>query len=218
MWFTEAMGSIGRIGPDGTISEYQLPSPGVASEIATGADGNVWFTELATRQVGKVTTCGVVSEYPVSGPPSSIAQAADGNMWFSIPSIRIGRITPAGSVREFPVDIPADSLVGAPDGNVWFLIYGTADFPPQVGSISPTGVVKRYPVGGPGRSLAGLTVGAGNTLWFSDGKLSRIGRVSLNGTITEYALPWGTLCPARSRPDRMVAYGSSTRTVTGSCI
>jgi virginiamycin B lyase len=56
-------------------------------------------------------------------------------------------------------------------------------------------MVKRYPVGGPPRSLAGLTLGAGDTLWFSDGKLSRVGRVSLNGTITEYALPWGDVVP-----------------------
>ena len=39
-------------------------------------------------------------------------------------------------------------------------------------------------------------MGAGNTLWFSDGKLSRVGRVSLNGTITEYALPWGDVVPS----------------------
>jgi len=141
MWFTEDTSSIGRIGPDGAISEYPLPSPGRPWEIATGPDGNVWFTDLATNQVGKVTPCGVVIEYSVSGPPSFITSATDGNMWFSIPSIRIGRITPAGSVREFPVDVRAEFLVGAPDGNVWFLTNKGADFPPDVGWISPDGVV-----------------------------------------------------------------------------
>jgi virginiamycin B lyase len=194
MWFTEDTGNIGRIGPNGAISEYPLPSPGRPWGIATGPDGNVWFTDQATSQVGKVTVCGVVTEYRVSGPPSFITPAADGNIWFS--ATGIGRITPAGAVREFPVKVGAESLVGAPDGNVWFLINDGADFPPEVGSISQTGVVKRYPVGGQARGLAGLTLGAGNTLWFSDGKLYRVGRVSLSGTITEYALPWGDVSPS----------------------
>jgi virginiamycin B lyase len=202
MWFTEDTSNLGRIAPDGAISEYPVPYPGRPWGIATGTDGNVWFTDLTTSQVGKVSPCGVVTEYTVSGPPSFITPATDGNMWFSIPAIKIGRITPAGSVREFPVNVGAESLVGAADGNVWFLINNGADFPPDVGSISPSGVVKRYPVGGPARGLAGLTV-AGNTLWFSDGKLYRVGRVSLNGTITEYALPWGDVTPSvlASGPD-----------------
>src|SRR2546425_7209629 len=203
MWFTEDAGYIGRIGPDGAISEYPLPSPGRPWGIATGPDGNVWFTDQATSQVGKVTPCGVVTEYRVSGPPSSITPAADGNMWFSIPSIRIGRITPAGAIHEFPVDVPAEYLVGTPDGNVWFLSDGIAAFPPEGGSFSPTGLASGYPVAGPPRSLAGLTLGGGVTLWFSDGKLSRVGRLSLDGTITEYALPWGDVTPSSlaSGPD-----------------
>src|SRR5437879_2530057 len=61
----------------------------------------------------------------------------------------------------------------------------------------------RCPVGGRPRGLAGLTLGAGDTLWFSDGKLSRVGRLSLDGTITEYALPWGDVTPSSlaSGPD-----------------
>src|SRR5207245_8273227 len=99
MWFTEDTGSIGRIGPDGVISEYPLPLPGRAWAIGTGPDGNVWFADGATSQVGKVTPCGGVTEHPVSGPPRAITLAADGNMWCCIPSTRVGRRTPPRAIR-----------------------------------------------------------------------------------------------------------------------
>src|SRR5207245_10058932 len=98
MWFTEDTGSIGRIGPDGVISEYPLPLPGRAWAIGTGPDGNLWFADGATSQVGKVTPCGVVTEYPVSAPPGSIMLAADGYVRLSIPSILIVRISPSGLI------------------------------------------------------------------------------------------------------------------------
>jgi virginiamycin B lyase len=55
--------------------------------IAAGKDGALWFTEEGgTGQIGRVTTTGSVTEYPVtnlSGEPAILA-AADGNLW--IPS------------------------------------------------------------------------------------------------------------------------------------
>ena len=46
MWFTERLASaIGRITPDGTITEYKLPTfTSYPGGIAAGPDGNLWFT------------------------------------------------------------------------------------------------------------------------------------------------------------------------------
>src|SRR6266436_741926 len=42
LWFTESRADqIGKITPNGSITEYPLPS-GVASGIAAGPDGNLW--------------------------------------------------------------------------------------------------------------------------------------------------------------------------------
>jgi hypothetical protein len=54
LWFTEVIpnaqsgkivGKIGRITPDGQISEFPLPSNSFAASITTGRDGNLWFIE-----------------------------------------------------------------------------------------------------------------------------------------------------------------------------
>lgn len=81
--------------------------------IASGPDGNVWFTEIGGRGIARITPAGVVTEFVAGSSPAKVANAiaagADGNMWFTavdewiFPSPngdRIGRITPAGVVTE----------------------------------------------------------------------------------------------------------------------
>ncbi len=62
MWFTEAaLGEIGRIMPQGVITEFQLPaSLGSASEIVAGPDGNLWVTSAGTNAIGVISTAGVL--------------------------------------------------------------------------------------------------------------------------------------------------------------
>jgi hypothetical protein len=45
LWFTNGVGKIGRINPDnGRITEIKLPKPTEAVGIASGPEGNVWYT------------------------------------------------------------------------------------------------------------------------------------------------------------------------------
>ena len=88
MWFTEYQGNaIGRITPDGTITEYPLPTAGSQPNgIAAGPDGNLWFTEYAGNQIGRITPAGTITEYPLptaDGLPNEIAAGPDGNLWFT---------------------------------------------------------------------------------------------------------------------------------------
>jgi virginiamycin B lyase len=68
MWFTEQGASnIGRIAPDGILTEYPTPTPDAAPfGIAADEEGHVWFTELATPRIGVLDT-GVT---PPSLPPT----------------------------------------------------------------------------------------------------------------------------------------------------
>ncbi len=64
VWFTEPGdydhpgGKIGRIDPNGNVTEFATPTAGsMPSGITTGPDGNIWFTEPAASKVGKLVLC-----------------------------------------------------------------------------------------------------------------------------------------------------------------
>ena len=66
--------------------------------IASGPDGNLWFTESTSNMIGRITPSGSISEFPLphalSGP-EGIVSGPDGNLWFTeYTAGRIGRISP----------------------------------------------------------------------------------------------------------------------------
>ncbi len=110
LWFTEGAGPIGRITPDGAVTEFSAGiTPGNLFGIAAGPDGNLWFTESSIDRIGRITTTGVVTEFSTGisagAKPFGIVAGPDGNLWFTEFGLdRIGRITPTGSVTEFRGD------------------------------------------------------------------------------------------------------------------
>lgn len=104
MWFTDnSTPAIGKITPSGVISEYTSyfasasaaivakplaqPPPHIPSGIATGPDGDVWFTDISSNEIGLMTPAGQVREFSsglnTGARPDAIATGADGNMWFT---------------------------------------------------------------------------------------------------------------------------------------
>lgn len=89
IWFTDfGNRSIGRITPQGAVTQFPLPPPASRPEaIAAGSDGNVWFTESSGR-IGWITTSGNIGErteitlvqHQIS--PGRIAWGSDGQVWF----------------------------------------------------------------------------------------------------------------------------------------
>jgi virginiamycin B lyase len=55
IWFSDPYANqIGNITPDGTVTEYAVPTPdSFPAGITTGPDDNIWFTELGSNQVGE---------------------------------------------------------------------------------------------------------------------------------------------------------------------
>jgi probable HAF family extracellular repeat protein len=116
LWFAEQYGNkIGKITPAGLITEYPVPTS--ASQpygLTAGPDGNLWFVEYNAlnqcpdpvrcglgNNVGKITTAGMITEYPVptslSGP-IQIVTGPDGNLWFTeLLGNNIGRVNIAPS-------------------------------------------------------------------------------------------------------------------------
>ncbi len=90
-----------------------MPRPNSGpGDITVGHDGNLWFVELAGtmdgispdgNRVGRITTEGEITEYPLpnaSGTPINIAAGPDGNVWYTKGNA-VGRVTPDGDVTEF---------------------------------------------------------------------------------------------------------------------
>src|SRR5260370_132005 len=116
-----------------TFTEYPIPtSNSLPLGITAGHDGNLWFTEYDTNQIGRITTAGLVTEFPLptscgstSGcEPFGITAGPDGNLWFTeVNGSTIGRITPSGSITEYPLPTANSGPYGitaGPDGNLWF--------------------------------------------------------------------------------------------------
>src|SRR5690348_16656595 len=139
LWFSEWSKSvIGRITPDGVITEFRLPPasdcPLSPADLTAGPDGNLWFTtstcvwyENGQRQgiprIGRITTAGVVTTFPVPAPPQGIAVGPDRALWFGERTApKIGRITTAGAVTEFAtnMDGTVGSMAVGSDGALWF--------------------------------------------------------------------------------------------------
>jgi virginiamycin B lyase len=102
----------------------------------------MWFTESQANQIGRVTTGGQFTEFPIRTPasgPGGITTGRDGALWFIESSaLKIGRITTAGAVTDFHTPrTPVGGLAAGPDGALWFTeLEGrvariTTDQPPE---------------------------------------------------------------------------------------
>src|SRR5262249_45016316 len=132
LWFTEAANQVGRITPDGTVSEFTVPTfPGGLRGITAGPDGNVWFTEASPHHLGRLTPDGTVTEFAgltAGSNPKDIVTGPDGNLWFTeYGTNRIGRLQPYWVVTAQPAG--HDPLQGA------LAAAGAAAVSPQDGSL-----------------------------------------------------------------------------------
>jgi virginiamycin B lyase len=136
----------------------------------------------------------------------------------------IGRLTPAGVFTEFtPLSdggyqsFPRD-ITSGPDGNLWFTMGG------MIFKMTTSGEMTKYVVTSSiYPDLQGITVGPDGALWFAEYQGNKIGRIDVNGNITEFgpvdqpmnigAGPDGNLwftCPASHTIGRMTLSGAIT--------
>jgi streptogramin lyase/photosystem II stability/assembly factor-like uncharacterized protein len=171
------------------ITEYPLPSGSAPDGITDGPDGNLWFTENNSDQIGKITTAGAITEYPLSSTgnfPTSITDGPDGNLWFTEQNgNKIGKITTAGAITEFtlPSGSAPDGITAGPDGNLWFTENGGN----KIGKITPAGAITAFTLS-TGSGPFGITAGSDGNLWFTEKSGNKIGKITTAGAITEYPI------------------------------
>jgi virginiamycin B lyase len=230
VWYTAGQGNrIGRFEPDDAqVREFPLPHAGSAPRIiAMGADGNVWFSEHDGNRIGRLTPQGMLSEFAIpttASQPRAIALGADGNIWFGeFAAGKIARITPAGAITEFVVPTPHSgprALAAGPDGNIWFSEFRAN----KIGRITPKGAITEYPLPRPNSGPGDITAGSDGAMWFVElsGSMDdmqvdggRIGRIGMDGGITEFEMPVKTPSPINIAvgPDRNIWYTQGSKVV-----
>ena len=189
-YFTGLNGNdIGRIMPNGIVTQFPLPAYSDAFGIASDLQGNIWFTELHGDRIGRLLPTGALRVYDLPSGfhlPASLALGRDGNMWFTVTSSlgegdqrppaegRIDRITPDGRITEFrlPGSDPS-SVAAAPDGSLW------SCSPNQLDRLTIDGSVTEFRVVG-GSYGCSLAAAADGSIWFTEpgsGMGSQLGRL-----------------------------------------
>jgi streptogramin lyase len=198
LWFTagfaaalpgseNALPKIGRITPEGEITEFRLSSAeGPPHEIVTGPDGNLWFTRPLGNRIGRITVDGVVTNFVVPTPnsrPDGITLGPDGALWFTERlADKVGRLTTAGRFTEFPLPPFASGarrpalITAGPDRNLWI---GEV-MAKSIARITLDGVVTEFPVPS-NASPAGVTAAPDGNIWFTEPVPAVVGRLDVGG-------------------------------------
>ena len=187
-------GTIGRITPAGTITEFPLEwQDGGPYGITVGADGNLWFTERFRDQIGKITPQGQITEYPLPTPdaqPWDITALPNGDLWFTEENVdQVGRITQNGTIDEYPSGIgqfPTFIATGA-DGNVWF----TEEIGNDIVRLDPSNPTDQteFPLTTEQALPWDISPGPDGNLWFTELAGRNVGKITPQGEITEYPVP-----------------------------
>ena len=173
-------------------------------DITNGPDGALWFAEWNGDKIGRITTSGNITEYPLpiscgglNCGPAGITAGPDGALWFVLGNANmIGRITTAGAFTMYPLPNFGGprQIAAGPDGALWFTEAYDGN---RIGRITTSGVITEYPLptecspfpGLPQCAPNGITAGPDGALWFTEFGGSKIGRITTSGVITEYPLP-----------------------------
>ena len=148
-WAADLAGErLGRVGPDGKLTEVPLSrAGGEPTGIAVAGDGVVWFTLPAASRVGRRAADGTVREFalPEGSEPTGIAVARDGAAWVvERRGNRIVRITAEGEISAWPIATPnaqPDAVALAPDGSLWVTLTNVS----RLLRVSPDGTLKELP-------------------------------------------------------------------------
>ena len=194
-------------------TEFTIGSGTAPGYIATGPDGNLWFTTGSDGSgtvggaIGRMTTTGTPTLFPIFTAAQNtlnltvssvgIAAGPDGKLWFDAVSsdgkayISSMSTTGVSSNNIFSTNFPRLGRVAiGPDSNVWVAIMAAS---PSSGSntleVSTTsGSISERTLpmfSGP----YGIVAGADGNIWFADTQYHQVGRFKVSdGTVSEFAI------------------------------
>jgi RHS repeat-associated protein len=141
LWLTEpGINKIARVSVAGAITQYIVPTAnsqpyGIASQennlpytqYGVGSDGGVWFTEYATNKIGRISSGGLITEYPIptsNSGPQRIKRSPNGALFFvENTANNIAELSNAGKITEMAVPTTGSGVADVAFGYdlaVWF--------------------------------------------------------------------------------------------------
>lgn len=175
------------------VTEFQLPHGGSTHEIVAGPGGNLYVTQQQQADIVRVTPTGRqrVFRLPAGSGPHGIDFDAKGRMWVSLEFaneiVMVDR--KSGHIRKrYRIPLGGAGPHGlrvARDGLVWW----TGKAGNVVGNVNPrTGRVAVFRL--PTASSTPIYIAEGcDGMYFTELTGARIGRVTNDGTITEWPTP-----------------------------
>jgi len=137
-----------------TFGSTDFPvKPGRAAQpvnIIVGPDNNLWFAETTGEKIGRITTAGVITEFPIPGAQwlLGITGGPDGNIWFTDQFTgKIGHISTGGTnltQYSLPVGSYPQGITVGPDHNLWFVDQKNSGLF-TIGTITVAGQITEYP-------------------------------------------------------------------------
>ena len=174
-------------------------TPGSTPLDVTEADGDLWFTEFNSGDLGEITPQGTVHEFLLSSPGLFSITADDGYLWITNPNENtIYRVAPSeclatlhGCDNTLAIGLEnrgftgePGSIAAGPDGNVWFADgSGLGRITPS--TTPPVVTVTAFPQAGtPADSGSSQLISSGpdSTLWYAQAAGS-LGEVSFCSAI-----------------------------------
>lgn len=185
------------------ITHYHMPPGSGPHGILIDSLGRLW---VSLEFIGKVVQLdnegNIVTEVDVqlyakganaamNTAPHGIGLDADGlTIWFTGKrTSTIGKIDPNGNVFHFQLNTLSALpifLSAGPDGNIW----GTELYGNNILNISGSGMLKEFSI--PtynSRPIAVIPDPSGKYMWFTEEAGVKIGKIDMEGNITEYPVP-----------------------------
>jgi virginiamycin B lyase len=186
-----------------TINEFPIPiNGGNPSDIVTGPDRALWFTENGDDKIGRIDPAtGAIAEFVLPTPqaePFGLVAGPDGGLWFTeFQADKIGRIDPTTrAISEFPVPTasaePVAIAAGA-DGALWF----SEQLANRIARIDPaTHAIAEFPIPTRDSNPTGIAPGPDGALWFAENTGNKIGRIDpTTRAISEFPVPTSGCLP-----------------------
>ncbi|HEX4133068.1 MAG TPA: family 16 glycosylhydrolase [Bryobacteraceae bacterium] len=181
--------------PDSTWPQAYSATLQQAGSAAQNQRFTAAVRSVTVAEAGSSTASALLTEYQAGDPADleGITAGPDGAVWFTQNTRgMIGRISTSGAITKYPIGsvFSAVSITAGPDGALWFA--GGC-----VSRITTAGVITPFCSAG---GTYGIAAGADGAMWFTKPGENKIGRITTQGAITDFAIP-----TAGSQPYNIVA-------------